>query len=55
VKRETGLAGYAPTSDSERNKLRKQLLAEMNFAGLPDFNRPIIVVSREAIRTGKTT
>jgi hypothetical protein len=55
VKRETGLTGYAPTSDSERNKVRKQLLAEMTFAGLPDFSRPIIVVSREAIRTGKTT
>jgi hypothetical protein len=55
VKRKTGLTGYAPTLDSERNKLRKQLLAEMNFAGLPDFSRPITVVSREAIRTGKTT
>jgi hypothetical protein len=53
--RETGLAGYAPTSDFERNKLRKQLLAEMNFRGLLDFSRPIVVVSREAIRTGKAT
>lgn len=48
------MAGNAPTSDFERNKLRKQLLAEMNFPGLLDFSRPIIVVSHDAVRTGKT-
>jgi len=41
--------------DFERNKLREQLVAEMNFPGGLDCSRPFIVVSEDAIRAGKTT
>jgi hypothetical protein len=42
-----------PTSDSERDKLRKLLLSDTPFQGYLDFSRPIVAVSREAIRKGR--
>lgn len=47
------MAADLPTSDSERNKLRKLLLSDTPFQGYLDFSRPIVAVSREAIRRGR--
>jgi len=41
-----------PTSDIEREKLRKQMLELMNYEGL-DAKRPIVALSLEALRSGK--
>jgi hypothetical protein len=41
-----------PTSDVEREKLRQRLLTLMDFSGL-DFNRPLIMLSRDALLSGK--
>jgi hypothetical protein len=51
--RETSMAADLPTSDNERNKLRKLLLADTPFHGYLDFSRPIVAVSGEAIRKGR--
>lgn len=45
------MADLSP-SDVEREKLRQQLLTLMDFGGL-DFNRPLIMLSRDALLTGK--
>lgn len=42
-----------PTSDNERNQLRKLLLSDTPFQGYLDFSRPIVAVSGEAIRKGR--
>jgi hypothetical protein len=47
------MAADLPNSDNERNKLRKLLLSDTPFQGYLDFSRPIVAVSREAIRKGK--
>ena len=47
------MAADLPTSDIERNKLRKLLLSTTPFQGDLDFSRPIVVVSRDAIRKGR--
>lgn len=47
------MAKYAPTSDRERNRLRRQYLENGPFPELIDFSRPIVVVSGDAIRNGK--
>ncbi|MFN4925022.1 hypothetical protein [Bradyrhizobium sp.] len=47
------MAAELPTSDIERNKQRKLLLSKTPLDGYLDFSRPMIVVSREAIRQGK--
>ncbi len=44
------MAADLPTSDVERNKLRKLLLSDAPFQGFLDFSRPIVVVRRDAIR-----
>lgn len=46
------MAGYAPTSDWIRNKLRKRLLTKGPFPELIDFSRPFVVVSAKAMREG---
>ena len=48
------MAKHAPTSDRERHRLRKQSLENGPFPDLIDFSRPIVVVSGDAIRKGKT-
>lgn len=47
------MAADLPTSDSERNKLRKLSLSDTPFQGYLDFSRPIVAVSGEAIRKGR--
>ena len=47
------MAKYAPTSDRERNRLRKQYLEKGPFPELIDFSRPIVVVRGDAIRNGR--
>ena len=47
------MAANLPTSDNERNKLRKLLLSDTPFQGYLDFGRPIVAVSGEAIRKGR--
>ncbi len=47
------MARDLPTSDIERNKLRKLLLSNTPFQGYLDFSRPIVAVSGEAIRKGR--
>lgn len=46
------MAGYAPTSDGKRNKLREGLLTKGPFPELIDFRRPFVVVSAKAMREG---
>ncbi|MGX9947925.1 hypothetical protein ACTG4Q_36130 [Bradyrhizobium denitrificans] len=50
---ETSMAADRPTSDIERNKLRKLLLSDTPFHGYLDFSRPVVAVSGEAIRKGR--
>lgn len=47
---ETSMAADLPTSDIERNNLRKLLLSKTPFQEHLDLSRPIVVVSRDAIR-----
>ncbi len=47
------MAADRPTSDIERNKLRKLLLSDTPFQRYLDFSRPVVAVSGEAIREGR--
>lgn len=47
------MAADLPTSDNERNELRKLLLSKTPLQGYLDFSRPIVAVSGEAIRKGR--
>ncbi|MFX7086585.1 hypothetical protein ABTI07_18485, partial [Acinetobacter baumannii] len=47
------MAADLPTSDIERNKLRKLLLSDTPFQRYLDFSRPVVAVSGEAIREGR--
>ena len=49
------MAGYVPTSDWKRNKLRERLLTKGPFPELIDFSRPFVVVSAKAMREGMGT
>ena len=51
--KETSMAADLPTSDIERNKLRKLLLSDTPFQRYLDFSRPVVAVSGEAIREGR--
>jgi hypothetical protein len=49
------MAGFVPTSDWKRNKLRERLLTKGPFPELIDFSRPVVVVSAKAMREGMGT